>query len=126
MANLLLGGVAGTVAATVCYPLDTIRRRMQMKGRTYSSQLDAFAKIYAQEGVRGFYRGWAANTIKVVPQNAIRFVRRARRVGGVRGGCCFRHDAPLTQTDHTSTHVLPCSYEILKKALGVAKAKTDT
>jgi solute carrier family 25 phosphate transporter 23/24/25/41 len=22
----------------------------------------------------GFYRGWAANTIKVVPQNAIRFV----------------------------------------------------
>ncbi len=26
------------------------------------------------EGMRGFYRGWAANTIKVVPQNSIRFV----------------------------------------------------
>ena len=37
-ANLLMGGAAGTVAATVCYPLDTIRRRMQMKGQMYSSQ----------------------------------------------------------------------------------------
>jgi solute carrier family 25 (mitochondrial phosphate transporter), member 23/24/25/41 len=23
--------------------------------------------------VRGFYKGWAANTLKVLPQNAIRF-----------------------------------------------------
>ena len=75
VANLLLGGMAGIVAATVCYPLDTIRRRMQMKGVVYANQLDAFAKIYAGEGLRGFYRGWAANTMKVVPQNAIRFVR---------------------------------------------------
>ena len=27
-----------------------------------------------QEGMRGFYRGWTANTLKVVPQNSIRFV----------------------------------------------------
>ena len=74
MANLGLGGMAGTVAATVCYPLDTIRRRMQMKGQMYRNQLDAFATIWRKEGVRGFYRGWTANTIKVVPQNAIRFV----------------------------------------------------
>lgn len=24
--------------------------------------------------MRGFYRGWVANTVKVVPQNAIRMV----------------------------------------------------
>ena len=74
VANLGLGGVAGTVAATVCYPLDTIRRRMQMKGTMYKNQADAFVTIWRKEGVTGFYRGWAANTIKVVPQNAIRFV----------------------------------------------------
>ncbi|PSC70667.1 mitochondrial substrate carrier [Micractinium conductrix] len=73
-ANLLMGGAAGTVAATVCYPLDTIRRRMQMKGVMYSGQFNAFATIWRTEGVRGFYRGWAANSMKVVPQNAIRFV----------------------------------------------------
>lgn len=38
-ANLLMGGAAGTIAATVCYPLDTIRRRMQMKGPMYSGQV---------------------------------------------------------------------------------------
>lgn len=37
-------------------------------------QADALATIWRTEGMRGFYRGWAANTIKVVPQNAIRFV----------------------------------------------------
>ncbi len=28
----------------------------------------------SQEGIRGFYRGWAVNALKVVPSNAIRFV----------------------------------------------------
>jgi solute carrier family 25 phosphate transporter 23/24/25/41 len=74
MANLGIGGAAGTLAATVCYPLDTIRRRMQMKGQMYRNQGDAFVTIWRTEGMRGFYRGWSANTIKVVPQNAIRFV----------------------------------------------------
>eukprot|EP00889_Picochlorum_renovo_P002189 jgi/Picre1/29219/NNA_004611.t1 len=50
------------------------RRRMQMKGNTYRNQLHALSTIWATEGFRGFYRGWAANTLKVVPQNAIRFV----------------------------------------------------
>lgn len=72
--NLGLGAVTGTIAATVCYPLDTIRRRMQMKGNMYNGQLHAMQTIWAKEGVRGFYRGWVANTLKVVPQNSIRFV----------------------------------------------------
>lgn len=106
--NLLIGAVSGTFAATACYPLDTIRRRMQMPGRMYKGQMDAFATIWKTEGslfcskhvlelvwisgMRGFYKGWSANTLKVVPQNSIRFV----------------------------------SYEIMKKLLGVKKAKTDT
>jgi solute carrier family 25 phosphate transporter 23/24/25/41 len=36
-----MGGAAGTFAATVCYPLDTIRRRMQMKGQMYRNQVGA-------------------------------------------------------------------------------------
>ena len=37
-------------------------------------QLDAFDTIWRTEGLRGFYRGWAANSLKVIPQNAIRLV----------------------------------------------------
>eukprot|EP01026_Neomeris_dumetosa_P014661 TRINITY_DN1537_c0_g1_i6.p1 TRINITY_DN1537_c0_g1~~TRINITY_DN1537_c0_g1_i6.p1 ORF type:complete len:313 (-),score=32.97 TRINITY_DN1537_c0_g1_i6:405-1343(-) len=90
--NLLIGGLSGTFAATVCYPLDTIRRRQQMKGQAYKGQIDAIVTIWAKEGMLGFYQGWLANTLKVVPQNSIRFV----------------------------------SYELIKKLIGVKKAKSDT
>jgi len=74
VSNLVVGGASGTFSATVCYPLDTIRRRMQMKGKTYNGMYDAITTIARTEGVKGFFRGWAANTLKVVPQNSIRFV----------------------------------------------------
>jgi solute carrier family 25 phosphate transporter 23/24/25/41 len=74
MSNLVLGGLAGTFAASMCYPLDTVRRRMQMRGKTYDGMLDALRTIWRVEGVRGFYRGWVANTLKVAPMSAIRFV----------------------------------------------------
>lgn len=70
----MIGSITGTFAATVCFPLDTIRRRMQMKGQVYKGQFDAFYQIYTKEGMKGFFRGWGANTLKVVPQNSIRFV----------------------------------------------------
>ena len=46
--NLALGGMTGTVAATICYPLDTVRRRMQMKGTEYKSQVHAMTTIFAK------------------------------------------------------------------------------
>lgn len=74
LTNLGVGSATGLFAATMCYPLDTVRRRMQMKGNNYTGVIDALAKIGKSEGVTGYYRGWAANCLKVVPQNSIRFV----------------------------------------------------
>lgn len=34
--------VSATVATLMCYPLDTVRRQMQMKGSPYMTILDAF------------------------------------------------------------------------------------
>lgn len=31
LANFFMGAGSGTLAATVCYPLDTVRRRMQVR-----------------------------------------------------------------------------------------------
>merc|ERR1719411_1424229 len=71
---LALGGVAGLTAQSICYPLDTIRRRMQIKGTHYTSVPNAFATILSKEGPRGFYKGMLPNALKVVPNNGIRFL----------------------------------------------------
>lgn len=70
---LCLGAVSGLVAQTCCYPLDTVRRRMQMAGRNYTSTANAFYTIATKEGPGGFYKGMTANALKIVPNNAIRF-----------------------------------------------------
>lgn len=69
-----LGAAAGLFAQTLCYPLDTVRRRMQLKGKNYSNTVDAFRTIGRVEGFRGFYKGISANALKVIPNNAIRFL----------------------------------------------------
>mmetsp|Transcript_14467 Transcript_14467/g.17541 ORF Transcript_14467/g.17541 Transcript_14467/m.17541 type:complete len:359 (-) Transcript_14467:494-1570(-) len=74
LTNMGVGAATGTFAATVCYPLDTVRRRMQMKGDMYKGSIDCITTMARTEGYRGFYKGWLANTLKVVPQNSIRFV----------------------------------------------------
>ena len=72
--TLGLGASAGLFAQTICFPLDTIRRRMQLPGKTYSSVSNAFATVARDEGIRGFYKGIGPNALKVLPNNAIRFM----------------------------------------------------
>jgi len=70
---LSLGALSGIIAQTICYPLDTVRRRMQMKGKIYPNTPMAFVTIAREEGFAGFYRGMVPNALKVMPNNAIRF-----------------------------------------------------
>ncbi|RLN29833.1 mitochondrial adenine nucleotide transporter ADNT1 [Panicum miliaceum] len=83
------GAVAGTIGQTVAYPLDVIRRRMQMVGWShadsivtgqskealqYNGMIDAFRKTVRHEGVGALYKGLVPNSVKVVPSIAIAFV----------------------------------------------------
>lgn len=88
--RLACGAAAGTVGQTVAYPLDVIRRRMQMvgwkgassvitgEGRTvkleYTGMVDAFRKTVRYEGFGALYKGLVPNSVKVVPSIAITFV----------------------------------------------------
>lgn len=52
------------------YPLDVVRRRMQMKGATgelfkYNSTWHAFNVIVRTEGIRGLFKGMWPNLLKV-------------------------------------------------------------
>ncbi|KAK9168150.1 hypothetical protein Syun_000290 [Stephania yunnanensis] len=64
--------VSATLATVMCYPLDTVRRQMQMRGTPYKTVLDAFPGIVARDGFVGLYRGFVPNALKTLPNNSIR------------------------------------------------------
>ena len=80
------GALAGTTGQVVAYPLDTIRRRLQVQGfggATYQyggSIRAAMAQIVREEGVQGLYRGLAANLCKVAPAVSLSFVTVSRHL----------------------------------------------
>eukprot|EP00252_Welwitschia_mirabilis_P001518 TRINITY_DN11382_c0_g1_i1.p1 TRINITY_DN11382_c0_g1~~TRINITY_DN11382_c0_g1_i1.p1 ORF type:complete len:402 (-),score=80.46 TRINITY_DN11382_c0_g1_i1:403-1608(-) len=64
--------ISSSFATITCYPLDTVRRQMQMKGSPYNTVLDAIPGIIARDGVVGLYRGFLANALKNLPNSSIR------------------------------------------------------
>ena len=80
--RLGMGSVAGILGQTAVYPLDVIRRRMQIDGvhtsdstfsYKYRNTFHAFKTICETEGWRMLFRGLHINYIKVVPLVSISF-----------------------------------------------------
>ena len=76
--KLLCGAIAGFVSQTVSYPVDTVRRRLQLQGsvvgeKMYSSAFDCIRQIYKSEGMFAFYRGLTTNLMRAAPNTAIQF-----------------------------------------------------
>jgi solute carrier family 25 (adenine nucleotide translocator) protein 4/5/6/31 len=59
-------------AGYASYPMDTVRRRLQMQSEkpkeqwTYSGTLDCFSKIMQKEGVSALFKGAGANALRTV------------------------------------------------------------
>lgn len=71
-ASLITGLISATVATLSCYPLDTVRRQMQMRGTPYKTVLDAIQGILERDGLVGLYRGFIPNALKTLPNSSIR------------------------------------------------------
>jgi solute carrier family 25 phosphate transporter 23/24/25/41 len=76
---LVCGGLAGTIAQTLTFPFDTLRRKMQMQGfgpehPVYGSTWNCVKAMWKAERFRAFYRGLVPNYLKVVPSISISFV----------------------------------------------------
>ena len=63
--------MATALATGSMYPLDTIRRQMQLQGSTYANVLDAGRGIIAANGVGGLFRGFIPNAMKNMPNKSI-------------------------------------------------------
>lgn len=77
--DLIAGGIAGALGQTAAYPLDIVRRRMQVAPATETgarARADFWATaagIYRQAGWRGFFVGLSIGYLKVAPMNAVSF-----------------------------------------------------
>lgn len=74
----LAGGVAGVVSRSVTAPLD--RFKVLLQTQTFQTRIPvkevyikAFAKIYADGGVKSFFRGNMLNCFKIFPESALKF-----------------------------------------------------
>ncbi|KAJ1570868.1 hypothetical protein NDA11_005027 [Ustilago hordei] len=81
--KLACGALAGSISQTLTYPLDVLRRRMQVAGMKDSQEklgykdknaINAIQNIIKAEGVTGLYRGLLPNLLKVAPSIGTSFV----------------------------------------------------
>lgn len=98
------GATAGAISQTLTYPLDVLRRRMQVTGMksmgyNYNGSFDAISSIIRQEGLRGLYKGIWPNLIKVTPSTDLSAFYSSRlrllMISILRYGCffcCLRND----------------------------------
>ena len=72
-ARLLCSGLAGAFSQTISYPLDVVRRRMQVGGLE-GGMMKIFWTTYLEAGViRGLFRGMTVNYMRAIPQTAVLF-----------------------------------------------------
>lgn len=77
--KFLFGLTAGALGQTAAYPLDVIRRRMQLYKMAshlpeYPTIRSAITHILQTRGLKGFFTGLSINYLKVAPSSAISFV----------------------------------------------------
>ncbi|KAH9883249.1 mitochondrial carrier protein LEU5 [Xylariomycetidae sp. FL2044] len=88
-AELLAGGVAGVVSQTVSYPLEVVRRRMQVGGAVGDGHRLGIAEtvglILRERGLPGFFVGLTIGYVKVLPMAAVSFYtyERMKTVFGI-------------------------------------------
>ncbi|KAF9967382.1 hypothetical protein BGZ70_009780 [Mortierella alpina] len=77
VAELACGGIAGAVSQTASYPLEVVRRKMQVAGaldpKVFMGMWQTTKQLYMAKGVRGFFVGLSIGYLKVTPMVAISF-----------------------------------------------------
>ncbi|KAI5837638.1 mitochondrial carrier domain-containing protein [Morchella snyderi] len=76
--NFALGSLAGAFGATIVYPIDLVKTRMQNQRSKvvgelmYKNSLDCAKKVIRNEGFLGLYSGLGPQLIGVAPEKAIK------------------------------------------------------
>ena len=86
-----IGAFSGALGASMVYPLNLLRTRLQSQGTaihppTYTGMWDVTVRTVKGEGYRGLFKGITPNLLKVVPAVSITYVvyDNSKRVLGLR------------------------------------------
>jgi len=75
--SLIAGATAGFISQGIMYPGDTVKRQLQINGMNnhtqYNGLTECIINIYKKQGLGGFYKGIMLNSIKSIPEIAIKF-----------------------------------------------------
>lgn len=74
---IVAGGLAGASFWVSVYPTDVVKSVIQVddfKNPKYAGSVDAFRKIMASEGMKGFYKGFGPAMVRSVAANAACFL----------------------------------------------------
>ena len=79
MLTVLCGAASGCLATGITFPMDTIRRRMQIQNLHVDeahrlSSRQQFLKLVNQEGLKSLYRGLTPEMLKVIPMVGTMFL----------------------------------------------------
>ncbi|CAG8581565.1 1430_t:CDS:2, partial [Scutellospora calospora] len=102
--SFALGSIAGAVGATVVYPIDLVKTRMQnQRSRVvgellYRNSIDCFQKVIKNEGILGLYSGLGPQLVGVAPEKAIKLTV---------------NDFMRARLKNKNTGIIPLHYEIL-------------
>lgn len=93
--NAMAGICASVMSKTAVFPLDTVRKRLQVQGPTRARYIHrnipayeagvfgTIKAIVAREGMRGLYRGLSVSLIKAAPASAVTMWTYERAIGGL-------------------------------------------
>jgi len=77
-ASFAAGGISGLVGSTLTFPLDVLRRRLQVMGMCQGIETRSWWQearhIWRNEGHLGFWRGLSPEMVKVFPTVGVTFV----------------------------------------------------
>lgn len=82
--NFCCGALSGTIAKSCVYPLDSVKKRLQIQGfeqaraqfgstTTYRGVIDCLVRISRHEGLLGLYKGFQPSLLKAALTTAIQF-----------------------------------------------------
>jgi solute carrier family 25 (adenine nucleotide translocator) protein 4/5/6/31 len=70
--RFLIAQSVALLAGTICYPIDSVRRRLMMQAgkpldeRLYNGSIHCFREVWLKEGLRGFYLGLTPNLVRSI------------------------------------------------------------